>query len=754
MMRTTLSAWSLRYPRIVIAAALLFSVAAAVFGVPAFTGLAAGGFDVPGSESDRAEKILQDKFGAGGMSVVFAVTGAEGPASPAAIARGKVITAALESSPYVHGVVSYWTVPALLRQPFESHDSRTALVFAQVAGGDRDAPRRAHDLAAPLVGTHDGVAVSVGGQAIAYYEAPQQARIDLVRMESIAVPITLLVLVWVFGSAVAALLPLAVVAVAMAGTTATLWAIFHYTDVSAFALNFASAVCLAFSVDYSLLIVSRYREELKTGTPRARAIIRTMHTAGRTVTYSALIMVAALATMLIFPQYFLRSLGYAGLAGVGFSLLGSLVVTPALLVVLGARIDAFNIRRFIRRSARRSIIDRKVDENFWYRVAVFAMRRATAVTLTLIAGFLVLLLPALEMKLAYPDDRVLPTSMSSREVGDLLRNEFSPSVVGAVQIVIPHGVQSVQEVGEYAQRLSEVDGVVAVSSPGGVFVHRALVSTSVFAAASIGDAAYLTVQTNRDPFSDEGRALLSGLRKVDAPAETLSTGLAQQNVDDIAGITDRIPLVLALIALVTLVLVFLMTGSLILPVKTLITNAISLTAAFGVMVWILQDGHLGGLGTLTTGHVIAFILPLLGCVAYALSIDYEVFVLSRMREEWLRSGRSAAGNMQAVARGLARTGPIVTAAAVIMTVVFLAITAGQVAFMRGLGLGLTVSVLVDAFIVRTLLVPAVMRFMGKWNWWAPSGLARWHTRWGLREDGVMTDEVTVLSGEEAGSETR
>ncbi|MFC9894524.1 MMPL family transporter [Nocardia sp. NPDC127579] len=750
MKLTDLAGLVLRNPRRIVVGALLFVVVASVYAAPATWKLPSGGFfDEPGAESTRAEQILEQTFQAGGSSLVFTVTGSEGVDSPAAIDRGQAIVAALRGSPHARQVISYWTVPPQLNSALVSGDRRTGLVAAQIAGDDTSAPARADELAARFVGTADGVTVAAGGQAMAFREAQDRSRADLLLMEAIAIPFTFLALVWIFGSVFASALPLLVAVFAIAGTLASLWTIHFFTNVSIYAVNLTTAFSLALAIDYTLFIVNRYREELAGGLPPERALVVTLNTAGRTVTYSALTMGLTMATLTVFPQYMLRSLGYGGVIAVTLSLVGALILAPALIVLLGTRIDALDIREPIARRLGRP--GRRPEEGFWYRAAIFSMRRAVPVVLVGGAILLGLGAPFLGIELGYSDDRILPSSTMSRQAGDLLRSEFQQqNVTGNVVIVIPAGVTSPGAVAEYARELSLVEDVTRVAGPNGLYAQGRPVSAATFGAALEGDAAYLTVSTTRDPFTDGGKNQLAALHAVPAPAPTLFGGIAQRNLDNSAGITDKIPLVAALVAAITLVLMFLMTGSVLMPIKALVMNVLSLAAALGVVVWIFQSGHLGALGTAGGGGygTIAFVPPLLACIAYALAIDYEVFVLSRIREEWLRSGKGPGANEHSVAFGMARSGRIVTAAALVMVIVFVGISAGEVLFMRALGVGLTLGVLVDAFLVRTLLIPAFMKLAGGANWWAPGPLRRWHDRWGWTETEMLPAERELVETKE------
>ncbi|MGK8520163.1 MMPL family transporter [Nocardia asteroides] len=713
---------------------LFLGLGAVALALPAVNGLPAGGFDVPTSESMRAEQVLNDRFDAGGMPIVFTVSAEGGVDSPAARERGEAIVAALRASPYAKQIISYWTTPQQqLAEPLAGADRRTGLVIARITGGDKYAPQRARDLATSVPSNADGVTVAAGGPAMAYSDVERQSRLDLIRFEAIATPVTFLALVWIFGSAIAALLPLAVALVATVGTTAVLWQLYKFTDVSVFATNIATAVCLALAVDYTLFIINRYREELAQGATPERALVVTMNTAGRTITYSSVTMALILSAMAVFPQYLLRSLAYGGVTAVLLSLAGALILAPALIVLLGDRIDALDLRRLIRRRSGRAGAVVPEERSKWYRIAMFAARRPVAVVGVCVVVLLALGLPFLGVKLAYPDDRNLPTSTLSRTAGDILRAEFSQNYAGTAQVVFPSGLRSPSTVTDYAIELSRVDGVLRVTGPNGIYEKGKVISAATFDSAMKGDSAYLTVTTDRDPYSDAGKAQLTALKAIPAPAETLFGGMTQRNLDNLHGFTDRIPLVLAIIVAVTLILTFLMTGSFVLPLKVLITNAVSLSAAAGVVVWIFQDGHLGGLGTVVYGHTGVIVPVLLLCIAYALSMDYAVFVLSRIQEEWSRSKGTVADNTRSVALGLARTGRIVTAAAVVMVIVFLGLSAGQVSFMRSLGVGLMVSIIVDAFLVRVFLVPGLMALLGRGNWWAPPAMRRWYERHGWRE---------------------
>ena len=376
------------------------------------------------------------------------------------------------------------------------------------------------------------------------------------------------------------------------------------------------------------------------------------------------------------------------------------------------------------------------------------MGRAVPIGLAVIALLLVLGAPFLGVRWGFPDDRVLPSSLSAHQVGDQLRSNFVNNSDTAVTVVVPaaHGLAPA-DLERYAAALSRVPDVTQVSAPTGTFVDGAKVGPPAAAAGVADGSAFLTVGSTAPLFTDASETQLDRLRAVSAPAgqQVRLTGVAQINRDSSESITSRLPTVLGIIAAITFVLLFLLTGSVVLPLKALVLNVLSLTAAFGALVWIFQDGHLGALGTTPTGTLVANMPVLLFCVAFGLSMDYEVFLVSRIREYWLRAGaagpategraKTRADNDESVALGLARTGRVVTAAALLMSISFAALIAAQVAFMRMFGLGLTLAVLVDATLVRMQLVPAFMHVLGRWNWWAPKPLARLHERIGISESG-------------------
>ncbi len=718
-------------PQRVIAVVLFVLIAAAVFGIPAATSLSSGGFLDPTSESARAAAVLADKFHQGEMELTLLVSSQHGVQDGRARAVGTDIVRQLARSPFVAQVASPWDAP----QPaagMVSTDGKSALIVATLNGGENSAPKHAQALTDRLAHDRDGVTVQAGGLAVIYAQVNIQTEKDLLRMELIAIPISFVALVWVFGGLLAAALPIVVGGFATLGALAVLRAMALVTDVSIFALNVAVALGLALAIDYTLLIISRYRDELADGKQPDEALIRTMTTAGRTVLFSAMTVALALVAMVFFPMYFLKSFGYAGIAVVAFAAAAAVVVTPAVIVVLGDRLDAFNVWKAARRLlGRPEPSSRPVEQMFWYRTAKLVMRRPIPIGLAIIGLLLALGAPFLGIKWGYPDDRVLPASSSARVVSDRIRSDFDTNSQTKVTIVLPEiaGVTT-PELDTYAAQLSLVPDVSAVSAPTGTFVAGERTGPPSAPAGVADGSAYLTVAGTAPLYSRASEDQLTRLHAVAAPGDRVveMTGIAQMNRDCVKGITSRLPWAFGFIAVVTLVLLFLLTGSVVLPIKAVLLNMLSLTAAFGALVWIFQDGHLRALGTTPTGTLVANIPVLMFCIAFGLSMDYEVFLLSRIREYWLASRRTRPDNDESIALGLARTGRVITAAALLMSISFAALMSAEVSFMRMFGLGLTLAVLVDATLVRMVLVPAFMHVFGALNWWAPRPLARLHRR--------------------------
>jgi putative drug exporter of the RND superfamily len=724
-------------PRLVLGAALLVAVAAAVFGLPVTTHLAAGGQQDPTSESARVAQILVEKFGISDQSLVLMLSSDEGAKTTVVARVAGELEGELRRSGVVLNLASAWNAPPSVAAELFSKDGKSGMIVAGLIGGENDAQKHAARLIKSLGHDRDGVSVRAGGMATVYSQITRQTERDLMTMELIAVPVTFVALVSIFGGLNAALLPLVMGLFSILGSMSVLRALTYFTDVSVFSLNLTIAMGLGLAIDYSLLIINRYREEVAAGLPREDALVLTMRTSGRTVLFAALTVALALVSLVLFPMYFLRSFAYAGVGVVAMGAVAALLIVPAVITLLGDRIDALNIVTLTRRIVRRpEPVPMAISETFWYRTAKRVMAHAVPIAVAIVAVLLFLGWPFLGVKLGFPDDRTLPASASARQVGDELRANFNNDDATNLSIIVEHVTGPARQLDGYAADLSHVRDVATVSAPTGTYVKGNKVGPATMHTGIKDDTALFTVQTTAGEYTAAAKRQLDALHAIPAPGGTnaLIGGGAQLNRDAVNGILSRLPWVLGIIATVTFALLFMLTGSVVLPLKALVLNILSLTATFGALVWIFQQGHLDALGTEPTGTITSNMPILMFCIAFGLSMDYEVFLMSRIREYWMNSSRTRADNDESVALGVARTGRVITAAAVIMSISFGALIAAQVSFMRMFGAGLTIAILMDATIIRMLLVPAFMRIMGRLNWWAPPPLARWHARWGITDE--------------------
>jgi RND superfamily putative drug exporter len=721
-------------PRAVLTSAAAIALMCGLVGASVVEHLGSGGYNDPAAESSEASRLLAERFSSGPPNLVILVTDPAGVDTPPARAEGEQLVSALRERSDVTAVQSYWQAPSGLAVTMRSTDGTSAIVTGTIAGDDTTQQPRVREITDKLSGTRHGVTVRVGGFSAQYQQVNARSEKDLVIAEAIALPITAILLVWLFGSLVAAALPLTVGLFSMVTTLGILRGLTLLTDVSTYALNMTTVLGLALAIDYSLLTVSRFREELERGLAVPAAVARTVTTAGRTILFSAAPVAVSLSALALFPIYFLRSFAYAGVAVVAAAALAAVLALPAALLLIGHRVNALDIRVPVRRWLRvgpPKAVD--VQHSFWYRFATRVTRSAGPAAISVIALLLMLGAPVVCMRFGNPDDRVITNVAQSRQVGDILRQDFKQDPTATTVAVLPDFGNDRSTLAKYASSLSKVHGVVAVSSGAGTFAAGQQVAP---ASPAMGNShgTYLTISARVDPYSAAGASLLEQLRATPPPAAVLFTGAAALNHDTLAALRHTLPPVVAVIVLATLVLLFLLTGSVVLPVKALLLNTLSLSATFGAMVWIFQQGHLSHLlGFTAIGYLNPTMPILMFCLAFGVSMDYEVFVLSRIREEWLASNQTAPDNTHAVALGIARTGRVVTAAAVLMATVLFAMVSSKISFMQMFGLGLTLMVLADATLVRMILVPAFMQMFGRFNWWAPRPLAWLHQRIGVSE---------------------
>ncbi|MFF2118552.1 MMPL family transporter [Kitasatospora sp. NPDC058184] len=730
---------------LILALTVFVAALAAFFGAGVQQHLANGGFQDPSSESMRVDDALARDFGTGAPNLVVIASGRDGKGleDPAVVAAATGLVDRIRSFDGVVSADSYWTSgrPASLR----SKDGAGGLVLVRLGGNEGTYQAEAKRIV-PRLGD-DRLDLRFTGIAQTYVEVERVSADDLLRAELIVAPVALVLLVVVFGSLAAALVPLLVGGISVVFTTAVLQLLTELTPVSVFALNVTTALGLGLAIDYSLFVISRFRDELAAGADVGQAVRTTVRTAGLTVLFSGLTVALSLSALLVFPMYFFRSIAYGGIAVVLVAALTSVVALPALLAVLGHRVNRFDVfGRFRRRT----------PSGFWRRLALGVMRRPVPV-MTVVAGLLLLLgSPFLSASFSLADDRVLPASSPARQAAQYLRDHFDLGETNPIPVVLPglSEADAAQALPPYAERLSALPGVQRVDTLTGSYAGGRLVAPPTDASKQFTARAgsRLSVVSSVEPYSRQGRALVAAVRTADgAPVPARVGGQAAQLVDTTHATGGTLPLALLIIAVTTFVLLFLFTGSVLIPVKAILLNLLSLTATFGSMVYVFQDGHLKWLvGDFTTTGMIDATMPvLMFCIAFGLSMDYEVFLLSRIREEYLRSGDST----HSVALGLEKTGRVMSAGALLIGTVFVTFASSGLTLLKLLGVGLALAVVVDATLVRGLLVPAFMRLAGRANWWAPGPLRRLHDRFGLSEhSGEVPEEYRGRSAPVPGRE--
>ena len=726
-----LARWAVRGRWLIIIGAVIFLLVSGVIGAGVKEDLSAGGFDDPSSESARAGEELVERFpSAGEPDFVILVTAKRGTVDDAAVTREATrLTERLARQPEVVQAGSYWTLGK--PEPLRSETRRDALVIGILRGDLNERFHAAERLSPMFIVDTPVIRTGITGQAEVAREVSERSEKDLVRSELMTAPIIGIALVLVFGGLVAAGLPLAIGGLAVAGTLLALTLIAAATEVSVFSMNLTTALGLGLAIDYSLFVVSRYREELQGGASTPVAIARTVQTAGRTVAFSAGTVMLSLLALIIFPQAYVRSFAYAGVAVVALAGIAAVVVLPAILAVLGPRIEKG--RLFHHRSDQ--------GPGFWDRQARRVMRQPWLYALGVTAVLIVLAIPFQRIELGQIDDRVVaPDVAQSRATTDRIREDFATREGSALRVYLP-GVNPERDeadIDAFAERLRDLPGVARVDAASGFYFAdgtTAPASASVLGERFFSDEhpndTWVNVVPDIEPISEAGEELVNDVRATPAAFDFTVAGPSARLVDAKESIGDRLPLALGFIALVTFVLLFMMTGSLLVPLKALLLNLLSLTAAFGAMVFVFQDGRFTDiLGYTPTGFIDTFTPVLMFCIAFGLSMDYEVFLLSRIKEEYDYDR----DNERAVAVGLGKTGRIVTAAALVLTIVFIGLTTSKVLQVKLFGLGLMLAVLVDAFLIRATLVPAFMRLAGRSNWWSPRWLRRFHLRFGIWEN--------------------
>jgi RND superfamily putative drug exporter len=684
---------------------LVVVLAAGFFGGPVFGLLDSGDdFDDPQAEAVLAGRDVERATGASASPDMLALVRLGAPADSA---RAQEKLARVATAFKDRGIANVTRYERGGDRALVSKDGRSSYVVATFRSDSQGALDRVENRLERIAG------VTVGGGELAQEQVGAQVSEDIARAELLAFPILFLLSFFVFRSLVAALLPLAVggatILLSFLGMRIVNGAI---EPMSIYALNLITGLGLGLAIDYSLFMVSRFREELERGLDTGAALRATMATAGRTVLFSSITVAAALASLLVFPLRFLYSMGVGGLLCALMAALVSLTLLPAILAALGPRVNALSPRRFQAALHRDASGERG---GFWYRLSHLVMRRPVPIAAGAAALLIALGIPFLGVKFTGVDASVLPSDRSARVVDDAIERDFPPSRTSPIYIAARGGPGDRAAISRYAERLGALPGVV------------------VKPRIQAGDGLYRIDLVGRGRALDEqAKELVRDVRAVDAPVPVRVGGQTAGFLDQQKALSDSLPIALAILATTTLVILFLMTGSVILPVKALVMNLLTLSAAFGLLVLIFQDGHGEGLLGFTSQGALESSQPvLLFAVAFGLSTDYGVFLLTRIKE----AHDAGAPNEEAVALGLERTGRIVTFAALLFVIAIGAFATSQIIFIKQLGVGTALAVLIDATIVRALLVPSLMRLLGDRNWWAPKPLVRLHRRIGLSESG-------------------
>ncbi|NQW06856.1 MAG: MMPL family transporter [SAR202 cluster bacterium] len=679
----------------VLATFIVAVIASGAIGSLVFSRLDSGGYSDPNSDSVAAAKYLTDTFKVNDPAIVLAIDAKKDLRDPTVISTAQLIEEEIATYNGVAKVLSYWSAgqsPALA-----SADNQIAYLFVYTVESD---PTRSTDLAKQIVRNFDGeyksLDIYVGGFSTFNAAINSKISADLKLAEIISIPLTFIFLAFVFGGLVASAMPLVIGVSAILGAFFILYLISLSTDISVFALNLVTGLGLGLGIDYALLIVNRFREELNKGNSVEDSVIRTVATAGRTVFFSGVTVIITLSSLMLFPLGFLKSFGYAGVSVVSIAILSSLIPLPAILALLGRRIDKFVVRR-------KSLAPK--EEGGWARTARYVMKRPVSVVVLSIIFLGILAAPVKDLVFSQVDSRVLPASDRSAIAAQFILDKFPGQQGNPIEIIFPGAADNILEINDYASRIINVPGIISVGK-----------------VETFGADARLSAIHSMGPRTPDAEKMIDQLREVPSPDGTLIGGVAADYADGQNALASTLPWALTWIAIGVLVLLFLFTGSIILPIKAIILNVLSLAATMGLLTWVFIGGHLKWLvGEFTvTGTFDTSIAILIAVVAFGLSMDYELFLLSRIKEEH-DAGRS---NIEAVATGLQKSARIITAAAVLLAIVFASFITSGVTSIKSLGFGIAFAILLDATLVRALLVPALMRLFGERNWWAPKALRR------------------------------
>ena len=675
---------------------LLATILAGGIGSQVFSRFDSGGYSDPNSDSAKVWEYLDKTFKVKDPAVVLVVDGkGKSVDDPEVVASAQKIESKVRSESSAENVISYWSAGGA--PAFKSKDGTSAFIFIYLKSTDfTEIDKLGGEYQKNYDGKFENVEVYASGGAVFANAINGRIQNDLKISEAISIPLTFLLLLFVFGAMAASAMPLIVGITAILGTFLVMYLLTLVTDVSIFALNLTTGLGLGLGIDYALLMVNRFREELAKGLDNESAIVNTLRSAGKTVFYSGLTVVLTLLSLTFFPQNFLKSMGYAGAAVVALAVLGALIPLPAILAMMGSRINKGVIRK--------SAIVQKEDGR-WARVARFVMRRPVSVVTASLAILFIMIAPITNIKFSQVDSGVLPKTDRAYIASQFIADEFPGQESNPIEIVFPKGASQTEEINSFMTKVAATPGIIRVGQP-----------------EITGASARVVAIHSMKPRTPEGEDLIHQLRKLPAPEGTLIGGAAADYADTQGAISRTLPAVIGWIMITVLLLLFAFTGSVLLPIKAVILNFTSLAATMGILTWIFIDGNLKFLvgDFIETGSLDTNTMVLIAVVAFGLSMDYEVFLLSRIKEEH-DAGKA---NVDAVALGLQKSARIITAAAFILAVVFAAFVISGVTSIKMMGFGVAFAILLDATLIRAFLVPALMRLFGERNWWAPRSLKR------------------------------
>lgn len=665
-------------------------------GSQAFSRFDSGGYSDPSSDSAKVAEYLQDTFDVRNPSLVMAVHAKGGSVNDLDVAASaEELESQIRNDSNTDKVISYWSSG---NSPFlKSKDGASGLMFVYFKTTDfTETDKLGGQYQEKYDGAYKNLDVYVSGEAVFANAINGNIQEDLKVAEFISIPLTFLLLLLVFGALVASAMPLIIGVTAIIGTFFVMYLLTLFTDVSIFVLNLTTGLGLGLGIDYALLIVNRFREELAKGLTKESAIVNTMKTAGKTVFYSGLTVVVTLISLMFFPLNFLKSMGYAGASVVTLAVFGALIPLPALLVMLGEKVNKGRVRRG-------ALIQR--EDGRWAQVARFVMRKPITVVAASLAILFFFISPIGNAKFGQVDTDQLPATDRAYISSQFIAEQFPGEEGNPIEIIFPNGSSQTTEISAFSSQLSSVAGIARVGEP-----------------QVVGNTVRVEAVQLMKPRTPASEALIEEIRALPSPDGMLVGGVAADYADTQGAIANTLPIVLGWIVLIVLLLLFAFTGSLILPVKAILLNFLSLGATIGVLWWVFGEGNLQSVvgDFIVTGIIDTNMMVLVAIVAFGLSMDYEVFLLSRIKEEH-DAGRS---NTESVAIGLQKSARIITAAAFILAVVFAAFVTSGVTAIKLLGLGVAFAILLDATLIRALLVPALMRLFGERNWWAPKSLKR------------------------------